>query len=129
MAHPNEELLRRATDALNAGDIEAFLGMHTDDIVLHVTGRNALSGEFKGKAEVASSLQQQVGMLDSPPEFELHDVLATDEHGVVLGRQRATRGGKTLEVDSVVVVHVRDGRFSEVWVTSNDPYAEDEFFA
>lgn len=129
MAHPNEELLRKATDALNAGDVEAFLGMHTDDVVLHVTGRNALSGDFKGKAELASSLQQQIGMLDSPPEFELHDVLATNEHGVVLGRQRATRAGRTLEVDTVVVAHVRDGRFSEIWVTSNDPYAEDEFFA
>jgi uncharacterized protein len=129
MAHPNEELMRKATDALNAGDVDTFLGMHTDDVVVHVTGRNALSGDFKGKAEVASSLQQQMGMVDSPPEFDLHDVLASDEHGVILGRQRATRGGKTLDVSTVVVAHFRGGKFSEIWVTSTDPYAEDELFA
>jgi ketosteroid isomerase-like protein len=129
MAHPNEELMRKATDLLNQGDAEAFLDLHTDDVVVHITGRNAASGDFKGKGEVATSLQQQMALLDGPPEFEIHDVLATGDHGVVLGRQRATRKGKTLESTVTVVAHVQDGKFSEIWVTSTDPYAEDEFFA
>jgi ketosteroid isomerase-like protein len=129
MAHPNEELMRRATDLLNEGNAEAFLDLHTDDVVVHITGRNPASGDFKGKGEVASSLQRQMEMLDQPPEFEIHDVLATDEHGVVLGRQRGTRKGKTLESSVTVVAHVRNGKFSEIWVASTDPYAEDEFFA
>jgi ketosteroid isomerase-like protein len=129
MAHPNEDLMRRATDQLNAGDVQGFLGAHHDDVVVHVTGRNAVSGDFKGKGELGASFQRQMEMLDQPPEFEIHDVLATDDHGVILGRQRAVRKGKTLETPVTVVAHIRDGKFSEIWVTSTDPYAEDEFYA
>ena len=129
MTHPNEELARTATEALNRGDAQTFLDMHTDDVVVHVTGRNALSGDFKGKGELGASFQKQMEMFDAPPDFELHDVLANDEHVVILGTQKATRGGRTLESKATVVAHIRDGKFAELWVTSIDPYAEDEFLA
>jgi len=129
MGHPNEELMRRATDALNAGDMETFLGFHADDVVVHVTGRNAFSGDIKGKEEVAALFQRQMQVLDSPPQFELHDVLANDDHGVILGRQRFSRGGRDVETNSTVVLHIRDGKATELWVLSSDPYAEDELFS
>ena len=129
MAHPNAELMRKATDALNSGDTETFLSLHADDVVLHVTGRNAYSGTTKGKGELASVFERQMKVLDGPPQFETHDILGSDDHGILLGVQRATRGGKTLESKGAVIAHIRDGKFTEVWVLSEDPYAEDEFFA
>jgi ketosteroid isomerase-like protein len=129
VAHPNEELARGATDALNRGDAQAFLDMHADDVAVHITGRNALSGDLKGKGELGASFQKQLEMFDAPPDFEIHDVLANDEHVVILGTQRAARGGRTLESKATVVAHIRDGKFTELWVTSIDPYAEDEFLA
>ncbi len=129
MAHPNEALLRKATEALNSGDMETFLGLHADDVVLHVTGRNAFSGTMKGKGEMASVFERQMQVLDGPPQFELHDVLVSDDHGVILGVQRATRGGKTLESKAAIVTHIDAGKFTEVWVFPDDPYAEDEFLA
>lgn len=48
---------------------------------------------------------------------------------VLLGTQRATRGGKTLVANAAVTAHVKDGKFTEVWVTPLDPYATDEFLA
>jgi ketosteroid isomerase-like protein len=125
----NADLMRKATEALSSGDIETFLGLHADDVTIHITGRNAFSGTFKGKREGAAVLERQMKELDSPPEFQLHDVLGTDDHGVVLGVQRATRGGKTLETRAAVIAHIRGGKITEVWVLSDDPYAEDEFFA
>jgi ketosteroid isomerase-like protein len=129
MAHPNEELLRDATDKLNAGDMEGFLGLHTDDVVMHITGRNQLSGDYKGRQEVGGVFQRQMQLLDGPPEFEVHDVFGSDGHAVLLGTQRAKRGGKTIESNAAVVAHVTDGKFNEVWVVPTDPYAEDEFLA
>jgi ketosteroid isomerase-like protein len=128
MAHPNEELMRKATDALNAGDMETFLGFHAADVVVHVTGRNPFAGEFSGHQGVTESFQQQLAILDGPPEFKIHDVLASDDHGVILGIGTFSRGGKTLESQQTVVMHIEDGLAKEIWVTSNDPYAEDEFF-
>jgi uncharacterized protein len=129
MAHPNEDLIRQATEALNAGDVETFLGFHSDDVVVHVTGRNPYSGEYAGKGEVGALFQRQAQELDGPPQFELHDVLANDEHGAILGVQRTSRGGRTLESRTAVVLHLRDGKATEVWVLSTDPYAEDEFYS
>jgi ketosteroid isomerase-like protein len=129
MASKNADLMRKATEALNAGDMKTFLGLHADDVVIHITGRNAFSGTIKGKGEAASLFERQMKELDSPPEFRLHDVLGSDDHGVVLGTQRATRGGKTLETRAAVIGHIENGKLTEVWVLSDDPYAEDEFLA
>jgi ketosteroid isomerase-like protein len=129
VAQENEKILRKATDALNAGDIQTFLDLHRDDVVVHVTGRNPYAGTTKGKGELASVFERQMKVLDGPPQFDVHDVLTSADHGVLLGIQRATRGGKTLESRAAVIVHIQDGKFSEIWVLSDDPYAEDVFFA
>ena len=39
----------------------------------------------------------------------------------------ASKGGKTLDVKQVVVIHLRDGKASEVWVHLTDPQAVMEF--
>jgi ketosteroid isomerase-like protein len=106
-----------------------FLGLHADDVVVHVVGRNAFSGDFKGKEAVANLFQRQMEALDSPPHFELHDILANDDHGVILGTQQASRGGRTLETKSAVILHIQDGKAQELWVMSMDPYAEDDFLS
>lgn len=129
MAHPNEDLIRRATEALNAGDVQTFLGFHTDDVTVHVTGRNPYSGEYHGKGEVGELFQRQAQELDEPPRFDLHDVLANDEHGVILGTQNSSKGGRSLASQVAVVLHLADGKAREVFVLSTDPYAEDEFYS
>ncbi len=56
-------------------------------------------------------------------------MLASDAHGVILGVGTFSRGGKTLQTQQTIVMHIQDGLATEIWVASNDPYAEDEFFA
>jgi uncharacterized protein len=129
MPHPNEEIARNATEALSKGDMETFLGLHTDDTVVHFPGRGPLAGEHRGKDGVAQMFQKQMQMLDSPPEIETHDILANDDHAVVLNKTRASRGGKVLEQDQVVVIHIRDGKIAEVWVQFSDQQAMDEMAA
>jgi ketosteroid isomerase-like protein len=129
MSEANKEKAREVTEALNRGDMETFLQAHSPDVKMHVGGRNAGSGEYQGREGVAEAFQRVMGLLDGPPAFEVHDVLASDDHVVMLGTQKATRGGKTLESNAYITLHVKDGLFSEVWVTPVDPYADDEFLA
>ena len=114
MAHPNAELIRTASEALSRGDMESFIAMLSDDIVIHVGGRNPLSGDHRGKDGVAQLLQRQMELVDSPPEIQLHDVLGSDTHAVALNSFRASRGGRTVETTQTIVAHVRDGKLSEV---------------
>ena len=97
MAHPNEEIARSATEAISKGDMEGFLSFHTDDTVVHFPGRGPMAGDHRGKDGVAKMFQQQMQLLDAPPEIENHDIVAGDDHTVVLNKTRGTRGGKMLE--------------------------------
>ncbi len=129
MAHPNEDLLRKGTDALNSGDMETFLNQHTDDVVVHIAGQSPYAGDHAGKEKAFGVLQQQMQTLDGPPQFEVHDVLANDTHGVILGTQHASRGGRQFDDRQVVVFHFADGLINEVWVSSGDQAAEKEFWS
>jgi uncharacterized protein len=126
VAHPNEEIARSATEALSKRDMEGFLTHHADDVVVHFPGRGPMAGDHRGKDGVAQMFQRQMQILDSPPEIDTHDVLASDDHAVVLNNVRASRGGKTLEQQQVVVMHIRDGKIAEVWLQFSDQQAMDE---
>jgi len=126
MTHPNEEVARSATEALSKGDMEGFLSHHTDDVIVHFPGRGPMAGDYRGKDGLARLFQRQMQMLDSPPEIENHDVLADDEHAVILNKTRGTRGGQTLEQQQVVVMHLAAGKIAEVWLHFSDQQAMDE---
>ena len=127
MAHPNEQVARDATRALSSGDLEGFLSHHTDDVVIHFPGNGPVAGDYRGKDAVAGMFRKQGEILDAPPRVENHDVLANDDHAVVLNNVRATRNGRTVEQRQVVVLHVRDGKIAEAWLQFSDQAAMDEF--
>jgi uncharacterized protein len=126
MAHPNEEIARSATEALSKRDIETFLGYQADDVVLHFPGRGPMAGDYRGKDGLAQLFQQQMEVLDAPPEIETHDIVANDDHVVILNTVRASRGGTMLEQQQVVVSHVRDGKFAETWLMFSEQQEMDE---
>jgi ketosteroid isomerase-like protein len=126
MAHPNEVVARSATEALSKGDMEGFLSNHTDDVVVHFPGRGPMAGDHRGKDGLAKMFQQQMQILDAPPQIENHDILANDDHAVILNKVRASRHGQTLEQQQVVVMHVKDGKIAEVWLQFSEQQAMDE---
>jgi ketosteroid isomerase-like protein len=127
MAHPNEQVARDATAALSRGDMEGFLSHHTDDVVLHFPGNGPVAGDYRGRDGLANLFRKQGEILDSPPQVQNHDVLANDEHAVILNNVRATRNGRTLDQQQVVVLHMRDGKIAEIWLQFSDQAAMDEF--
>jgi uncharacterized protein len=126
MAHPNEEIARSATEALSKRDMETFFSHQAEDVVLHFPGRGPMAGDYRGRDGMGRLFQQQQQMLDAPPEIEIHDVLASDDHAVVLNRVRATKGGQTTEQQQVVVMHIEGGKITETWLQFSDQQGLDE---
>jgi ketosteroid isomerase-like protein len=124
--HPNEQVLRDADEAQARGDVEAFTGSFTDDVVVHVSGRSSLAGDYKGKDQFIDVFTR---FNERAPEysFEPHAYFADDEHGVILQRSHYKRGDERLDTNDTFVCHFRDGKISEMWFGSDDPYAVDEF--
>jgi ketosteroid isomerase-like protein len=126
MGHPNAEVARSATEAISKGDMETFLSLHADDTVTHFPGRGPMAGDHQGKDGLVKMFQRQMEMLDGPPQIENHAILADDEHAVVLNKVSASRGGRTLEQNQVVVIHMKDGKIGEVWLHFSEQQAMDE---
>ena len=127
MAHPNEEILRKGYEAFNSGDMDAVRETFADDIQWHVAGTTELAGDYKGLDEVFQFFGKFIGMFDTPPQLELHDVLANDEHAVALTKSKASKGGKTRESTAVHVFHVKDGKATEFWGHPFDAHGDDDF--
>jgi uncharacterized protein len=129
VTHPDEGVVRRFVDAMVARDVGAVAECFTDDVVFHIPGRNPLSGDYGGKQTVMTRLFQTWEEAFGGLQIDVHDVVANDQHVVVLSDRRAARGGRTVEMRAASIYHVRDGRIAEAWLMEWDPYAIDEFLA
>jgi ketosteroid isomerase-like protein len=129
MAHPNEELVRKGYEAFNTGDMDTIRETFDPNIVWHIGGRSDLAGDYKGVDEVLGFFGKIIGMFDAPPQLELHDVLANDEHAVALIKSTSKKGGKSRTSEAVHLFHVKDGKATEFWDHPLDMYGDDEFLA
>jgi ketosteroid isomerase-like protein len=125
----NVRLLRRAHETFLAGDVGAATPMFAEDAVWHVPGQGALSGVKRGRDEILGYCVELLGRSGDTLKLDLHDVVGGDDHSVSLLHHHAERGGKVLDQNLVLVVHIRDGRFTEVWELHEDPAEYDAFFA
>jgi uncharacterized protein len=122
--HPNEQLARRELDLINSGDWDALQELYTEDFVVHYPGRNPLSGAHS----LGDFVDAMEGLLAGGTiTRELHDALGTDDHAVQLLRVTGNAQGHTHTWNAAVVLHVREGRFSEAWINVDDQYGLDEF--
>jgi ketosteroid isomerase-like protein len=129
MAHPNEELARKEMELLSRDDLDGILNLYAEDVVLHYPGRNPLSGDYHGKAQLLAFFERAAASLDGGISRELHDALGSDDHAVQLLSVRATRGERSHHWRAVAVMHVSDGRISEIWLHVDDQYALDDFLS
>jgi hypothetical protein len=123
----NEAAVRRYCDAWSRGDLAAIVDCYHDDLVLHYFGRSPLAGEHRGKA-AALAVLARVQQLTNRRLLAIEDVLASDDHAVVLARERFERDGRVLEARRVLVYRVRDGRLVEGWIYDEDQRAIDAFW-
>ena len=119
-AHDNAELIRGGYEAFSKGDMETIAKIFSPDIRWNISGRNQISGTYYGQDETFAFFGKLMELTDNTFAVHIHDVLATDDHVVVLANERASRNGKSLESDDVHVWHLADGKAVEFWGISRD---------
>lgn len=129
MEHPNIDVFKRAYAAFSAGDMAKLADVFAEDVVWHTPGRNRISGEYRGREAAFDSFAKEFELSHGTYHPEIHDVLATDEHTVALLHVTASRNGKTLDQNYVLIFHIRDGTITEAWEAWTDAAAWDEFWS
>jgi hypothetical protein len=127
--HSNVQIVRNAYEAFLSGDMATMGELMSDDIVWHAPGNNALSGTYSGKENVFGFFAKIAEMTDGPMQMDIHDVLANDDHAVTLLTATVSRGGNSVDLRAVHIVHVADGQLTEFWNFQEDQAATDAFWA
>ena len=128
-AQDNGELIRSGYEAFSKGDMETIARILAPDIRWTISGRNVISGTYNGQDETFAFFGKLMELTDMTFSVAVHDLLASDDHVVVLAKESASRNGKSLESDDVHVWHIADGKAVEYWAISKDQYEVDEFWA
>jgi ketosteroid isomerase-like protein len=122
-----ERILHREMGAIDEG-VEPWLASYSEDAVFHYPGNNPLAGDYRGHGGLREFHDRRSRLFaGADVEFELHDVLASDDHGAQLLAVRAEKGGRSAEWRGVMVCHVRDDRISEAWLLITPQAVVDEF--
>lgn len=125
MAHPLEAIIREAYAAFGRGDVDGYLQACTDDFSFNVPGRSAVAGSYVGKRGLYD-LAARVTQITGGTFFEeVEDVLANDNHAVVLARHHFRRDGSVKEYRTAHVYDVRQGKLSRCFEQPRDPGAFD----
>jgi hypothetical protein len=120
VGHENARIVRGVFDAMARGDRDAVAAAFADDVVWHAPGTSRFSGMFQGKVAV---LDRFAGLADAglQTRFDVHDVVANDEHAVALVDLHVQdAGGRRYDQQQVQVMHLRGGLIVEYWAMNQD---------
>ncbi|HET8582467.1 MAG TPA: nuclear transport factor 2 family protein [Jatrophihabitans sp.] len=127
-AQDNADALRTGYEAFANGDLDTVAKLFDPNIRWHIAGRSQLAGTYTGHEEVFGFFGKLMELSGGTFGIEIHDMLASDDHVVVLARETAQRGDARLDSNEVHVWHVTDGVATEFWGCPEDGYAIDEFW-
>jgi uncharacterized protein len=122
VTHPNERMLSNAYTAFATGDLATVTAMFSDDIAWHASGTSPVSGDYTGKDEILQFFGKMMQAYDGTLQVQVLDILANDNHGVVLTNERGTSGGQTVEFRSVHLWTISDGRCTRFVSYEDDAY-------
>jgi uncharacterized protein len=129
VTQPNEDLVRAASAAFARGDLAALQDQFlADEVVWHIAGTGPLAGVYEGAEQVIGQLSKISELAGGTVQPQVHDVLISGDHTVVLVSITAERGGMQLQLNLVHVIHAANGKATEVWTHSSDPGGAAKFW-
>ena len=130
MAHPNEDIVRQGYKAFGEGDMDTLSSLFAPDAVHSTPGNNPLSGEYKGIDNILAYYGKLFELSDGTFSAELQNTKAEgDDRVVATHRNKAQRGGKTLDQDETLTFTIAGGKFTRLVEKHSDPAAYDAFWS
>lgn len=125
----NAEILGSAYEALSQGNVAAVFAVFSEDIAWHISGRNALSGDYVGHDEVLGFFQALGERSNGTFALDVHEIIGGDETVVALVTEHAAREDATLDDATVHVWRFEDGKAVSFRCFPGDEHAQDAFWS
>ena len=110
MKHPNALLLEKLYSDFSKGDLAAVLEACADKVTFQVPGKSPLAGKYDKSTFGSGFVMKLMELSGGTIKVEVHDILASDQHGVVLATDKLTRNGKPFEYRTVHVWRFEGGK-------------------
>ena len=124
------ELCQRFVDAASGYDPYTLGELVAEDVVWHVAGNHALSGDYRGRASLLRHFGRVHDLTGGTLELEPLEIVADGEHAGAFVNVTMTRDGRRIGVLMAQLFRFApDGTFAEFWAVPNDQTAIDEFWA
>lgn len=78
-------------------NFEGALSHCAEGLTFQVAGKSKLAGKYTRANFVANFAEKLKELSNGTYKFEVHDILASDQHSVVLMSEKVSRGGETAE--------------------------------
>lgn len=110
MTHPNTQTLEKIYAAFVEGDFTRMMSYCADQVTFQVAGKSVLAGKYDRTTFVDGFLKKTAELSNGSLNVEVHDILASDRHGLVLTTEKLERAGKKLEYRTVHVWRIENGK-------------------
>ncbi len=129
MQHPNVERIKQEYQAFCEGRFEDLGAILHENVVWHVGGRRSESGDHRGREEIIRFLTDLAAETQGCFMIEINDILANDDHTVVLVHTTLKRDEETYTADEVHVFRTDSDRLVvEAWGFTSDPAGQGAFW-
>ncbi len=107
--HPNVETLKRFYAAYATGDVAGMLAPCGEAVTFQLAGKSKLAGKYD-RASLGKLIETMKTLGGGTLKSDIHDITATDQHGMVLMTNTVTRDGKKHEYRCVHVWRIQGGK-------------------
>ena len=129
MKHPNALILEKLYADFAKGDLPAVLEVCADKMTFQVPGKSRLAGKYDKSTFGSGFVMKMMEISGGTMKVEVHDILASDNHGVVLASDHLTLAGKPVEYRTVHVWRFEGGKPVAWYEYPRDLYKYDETWA
>ena len=128
--HPNVGRARVAIERFNRGDLDEYIQFFAEDVVWHVGGNHALSGDYRGRNHLHEYFEHVRAVTAGSLRSEPQAYLADDAHVGVFSRVTGRRASQVLDVALAQAFRVSPtGEWTEYWAFADDQAAVDRFWS
>lgn len=129
MSHPNAVVLEKIYQNFSAGNIPAMLAACADEITFQMAGKSKLAGKFSKANFATSFVAPMMELTGGTLKIEVHDILASDRHGIVLASDHMVLKGEKVQLRTVHVWRFENGKPVAWYEYPRDLYAFDSIFS